>query len=65
MTKEQYEILLYAQSRIIALLELNNKPKPVPQIPYDDIEEQYKTKIKDETEKIFKSLINRDGAANV
>jgi len=62
MTKEQYENLMYAMSNIIAILEENIKPHPVPHIPYDDIVKQYDARKKVKTEEIYKNLIGRGAA---
>lgn len=56
MAERQYENLMYALSKIIVLLGRNNIPQPVHGIPYDDVVQQAKKRLENETEKIYRGL---------
>lgn len=56
MTEKQYENMMYALSKIIVLLEMNNVPKPSPGIPYNEIVQQAKARLENEAEKVYRDL---------
>jgi len=56
MTEKQYENMMYALSKIIVLLEMNNVPKPSPGIPYNEIVQQAKARLENETEKVYRDI---------
>ena len=56
MTKEQYENLMYALSTIIALSNIRTPTPYAPGIPYQEVEQQAKKRLKTEAEEVYRNL---------